>query len=78
FSPDANFPIINGEKGNVTLGIHFQGNNEGDFTLQSFTAGLRENMVPGTATASFIAPSTEEALAIEKAFFDYVEANPVT
>ncbi len=35
-SPDANFPIINGEKGNVTLGIHFQGNNEGDFTLQSF------------------------------------------
>ncbi len=34
-------------------------------------------MVPGTATASFIAPSTEEALAIEK-FFDYVEANPVT
>ena len=49
FSPDAEFPIINGEKGNVTLGLHFQGNNEGAYQLQQFTAGLRENMVPGSA-----------------------------
>lgn len=78
FSPDAEFPIINGEKGNVTLGIHFHGNNEGDYTLHSFTAGLRENMVPGSATAKLKAPTTEKALAMEKAFFDFVEAHPVT
>lgn len=59
FSPDAEFPIINGEKGNVTLGLHFQGNNEGAYQLQQFTAGLRENMVPGTAVAKLTAPSTE-------------------
>ncbi len=69
FSPDAEFPIINGEKGNVTLGLHFQGNNEGAYQLQQFTAGLRENMVPGTAVAKLTAPSTEAALEMEKAFF---------
>lgn len=78
FSPDAEFPIINGEKGNVTIGAHFHGNNEGSYTLHSFVAGLRENMVPGTAVAKITAPSTEAALDLEKAFFDFVENNPVT
>ena len=44
FSPDAEFPIINGEKGNITEYLHFAG-------LHSFTGGLRENMVPESATA---------------------------
>ncbi|OFI50359.1 dipeptidase PepV [Floricoccus tropicus] len=51
FSPDAEFPIINGEKGNVTEYLHFDGINAGTFRLHSFNGGLRENMVPESATA---------------------------
>lgn len=78
FSPDAEFPIINGEKGNISMGLNFQGTNGGDYTLTSFTSGLRENMVPGTADATLVAPSTDAALEMEKAFFDFVEANPIS
>ena len=49
FSPHAEFPIINGEKGNVSLALRFKGDNAGDYVLKSFVSGLRENMVPGTA-----------------------------
>ena len=51
FSPDAEFPIINGEKGNITEYLHFAGKNNGSVVLHSFTAGLAENMVPEAATA---------------------------
>ena len=51
FSPDAEFPIINGEKGNITEYLHFSGENRGAARLHSFTGGLRENMVPESATA---------------------------
>ncbi|HEL2575046.1 TPA: dipeptidase PepV [Streptococcus suis] len=51
FSPDAEFPIINGEKGNITAYLHFSGENSGAAQLHSFTGGLRENMVPESATA---------------------------
>ncbi|HGJ7653296.1 TPA: dipeptidase PepV, partial [Streptococcus pneumoniae] len=51
FSPDAEFPIINGEKGNITEYLHFAGENTGVARLHSFTGGLRENMVPESATA---------------------------
>lgn len=51
FSPDAEFPIINGEKGNITEYLHFAGENRGATRLHSFTGGLRENMVPESATA---------------------------
>lgn len=51
FSPDAEFPIINGEKGNITEYLHFAGENSGAACLHSFTGGLRENMVPESATA---------------------------
>lgn len=53
FSPDATFPIINGEKGNVTQFLRYGGANEGSFTLHSFKGGLRANMVPESATAVF-------------------------
>lgn len=76
FSPDADFPIINGEKGNQSLYIQFRGDNKGGKNqLLSFDAGLRENMVPQDATAVF---TSEEADVIEKAFFEFVENNPVT
>ncbi|MFC3931736.1 dipeptidase PepV [Streptococcus dentapri] len=51
FAPDAEFPIINGEKGNITEYLHFAGDNQGDVVLHHFTGGLRENMVPESATA---------------------------
>ena len=54
FSPDAEFPIINGEKGNITEYLHFSGKNDGEVLLQSFTAGLAENMVPESATAVIV------------------------
>lgn len=51
FSPDAEFPIINGEKGMNTFYLHFSGANAGDFILHSFKGGLRDNMVPESAQA---------------------------
>ena len=58
FSPDAEFPIINGEKGNITAYLHFEGQNDGEFSLVSFNGGLRENMVPESASADFTGPIT--------------------
>ncbi|MDH6364248.1 dipeptidase PepV [Enterococcus sp. PF1-24] len=77
FSPDAEFPIINGEKGNVSMRAHFAGTNGGTFTLKSFTGGLRENMVVGKATAVVTAPA-EAVAAIQTAFTNYLANVPVT
>ncbi|WP_420843311.1 dipeptidase PepV [Lacticaseibacillus camelliae] len=54
FSPDAEFPIINGEKGIATFAITFkpQPAAPSALTLTKFTAGLRVNMVPQSATAT--------------------------
>ncbi|WP_303974919.1 dipeptidase PepV [Streptococcus merionis] len=62
FSPDAEFPIINGEKGNITAYLHFAGQNEGDVVLHSFEGGLRENMVPESATAVISGAVTSDDL----------------
>lgn len=48
FSPDADFPIINGEKGMYSVKLTF---DQGTEKLLSFEAGQRENMVPGEASA---------------------------
>ena len=39
------------KKGNITEYLHFAGENAGAARLHSFTGGLRENMVPESATA---------------------------
>lgn len=76
FSPDADFPIINGEKGNQSLYIQFHGDAEGGKNqLLSFDAGLRENMVPQEATAVF---TSQEAEKIEADFQKFIASNPVT
>ncbi|MBS7345909.1 MAG: dipeptidase PepV [Caryophanon sp.] len=51
FAPDADFPLINAEKGIATL--VFSGITKADEheSLVSFTAGKRTNMVPESATA---------------------------
>lgn len=78
FSPDAEFPIINGEKGNVSLYARFAGSSEGDYVLESFHAGLRENMVPGTATAVVTVPSVEAAEKMQGAFSVFVDEEPIS
>ncbi|MDF7626984.1 dipeptidase PepV [Lactobacillaceae bacterium L1_55_11] len=52
FSPDAEYPIINGEKGNVQIEIKGPATNQGRYTLEYFGAGVRTNMVPGVARAT--------------------------
>lgn len=53
FSPDAVFPIINGEKGNVSadFSLPLSEYTEGAYRLVNFNAGLRANMVPQDAVA---------------------------
>lgn len=63
FSPDANFPIINGEKGNVTVTLEFSGDNSGSTRLLHFDAGLRANMVPQDAFATVESDAPEEVVA---------------
>lgn len=46
--------------------------------MKSFVSGLRENMVPGTATAALQVPSADAAIAMEEAFYQFIEANPVS
>lgn len=69
FSPDAEFPLINGEKGNVSFTLTMAGENGGEFTLKSFTAGLRENMVPRDAHAVVETSDNESLVSDFTSFF---------
>ena len=75
FSPDAEFPLINGEKGNVSLRVHFNNSDTGADQLISFDSGLRENMVPREAVAVVAAADNEKLAADFKA---YLADQPVT
>lgn len=77
FSPDAEFPIINGEKGNVTLFANFGQSSTGSYDLISFESGLRVNMVPGTANAVVTAPSEEAASKMKGAFSVFLDEEPI-
>lgn len=76
FSPDAEFPIINGEKGNITEYLHFEGANDGDFILHSLSGGLRENMVPESGTAVF--SSSLSLVDLQEKLLAFTTENPVT
>lgn len=72
FSPDAEFPIINGEKGIVSLVVKFaqpvaEVPND-QMALISFNSGLRPNMVPQDATATLQIVSDEQANDVKDAF----------
>lgn len=75
FSPDAEFPVINGEKGQVSLKISAPASNGEQFVLQSFHSGLRFNMVPREAVAEITVPDRHE---VATAFGQYVDDNPIT
>lgn len=77
FSPDAEFPIINGEKGNVSMKVQFAGTNGSEFILEDFQAGLRENMVPGAAAATVKVP-VEQIESVIQAFDKFLAEQPVT
>ncbi len=78
FSPDAEFPIINGEKGNGTIRLNFRNENQGEYILNSFKSGLRENMVPNTAIAKLVVASEQAALEMQAAFDIYVKEQPIS
>lgn len=73
FSPDAEYPIINGEKGNVQVIIDSQATNGDADQLRTFEAGLRTNMVPGVARATV---KTDQANQMVTAFQTFLTANP--
>lgn len=65
FSPDAEFPIINGEKGMYSATLKFPA-LEG--AIESFESGIRENMVPGDADAVIKGFDLEEVQAAAEEF----------
>lgn len=74
FSPDAEFPVINGEKGQVSMLLDFDGGNGEEDQLKSFKAGLRFNMVPREASAVIEVADNEAAAT---AFTAFLDTNPV-
>lgn len=78
FSPDAEFPIINGEKGNISIAVNMPTGNMGDAVLVEFKAGLRENMVPGDAYATVQLADAEKVDAFVTAFNNYLAAEGLT
>ncbi len=76
FSPDAAFPIINGEKGNATVFIETKGAVDGGSEeLVQFEAGLRPNMVPQEAVAVVKSKNPE---ALQAGLADFLDGLPVT
>lgn len=75
FSPDAEFPVINGEKGQVSLLLDVPAGNEGQFKLISFESGLRFNMVPREAVAKIETPDNAKVM---NDFKQFIDENPVT
>lgn len=75
FSPDAEFPVINGEKGQVSLKIGAPATNGGQYVLESFHSGLRFNMVPREAVALVTVPDRNSVTA---AFAQFVDDNPIS
>lgn len=64
FSPDADFPGIHGEKGNMSYDILVSD----DKVIKTFDAGVRYNMVPSIATATL-------NVNLEKEFNTYLKEN---
>lgn len=74
FSPDAEFPLINGEKGQVSILLDMDGNNDGNDQLKSFKSGLRFNMVPREAEAVVAVADVNDT---KQKFEQFLQDNPV-
>jgi succinyl-diaminopimelate desuccinylase len=83
FSPDAQFPMIHAEKGqiNPTLAIDesklFSDEDEGNWRLTSFAAGDQANSVPEKATAVVALPDNAVAEGLQAKFQVYTSSNQV-
>lgn len=74
FSPDAEFPLINGENGQVSILLDMDGNNDGNDQLKSFKSGLRFNMVPREAEAVVAVADVNDT---KQKFEQFLQDNPV-
>ncbi|WP_077616483.1 dipeptidase PepV [Caenibacillus caldisaponilyticus] len=79
FSPDADFPIIHAEKGqiNIVLAIEaptggLETGNRNVAAIESFVSGDRGNMVPGKAVVKL---RTQRVEHIAAAFYEYIKTN---
>lgn len=72
FAPDADFPLINAEKGIAVLSFHkqLQAQQEKE-QLVSFKAGTRSNMVPDLAEA--VVENVQKAF--KEKFYEYLDKN---
>lgn len=68
FSPDAEYPIINGEKGNLQVNLTSPATNGDAVKLEVFDSGIRTNMVPGVARATVTGLPTDQTIADFAAF----------
>lgn len=60
FSPDAEYPIINGEQGIFTLEFSFKNDDtKGDYVLDKFKAGIATNVTPQVTRATISGPDLE-------------------
>lgn len=75
FSPDAEFPVINGEKGQFSLLLDVPAGNDGEVQLKNFQSGLRFNMVPREAVAEITTPDQDKVISD---FEKFITENPVT
>ncbi|RXI98639.1 dipeptidase PepV [Anaerobacillus alkaliphilus] len=70
FAPDADFPIINAEKGICDMELVFQNIGNDISPLKAFQAGRRFNMVPDLATATVKVDQPEEVIKNYKQYLD--------
>jgi len=74
FTPDANFPVIHGEKGiiNFDLVQKLNSNSCGNIVLESVEGGNAPNMVPDYCTA-ILKVKSDDIFAIEEKFNSYIK-----
>ena len=77
FAPDAEFPVIHGEKGITTFDLVFESDTKsyGDVVLNKFTSGERYNMVPESATANI---TVDDADKLKQSFDAFLEEMKLT
>lgn len=78
FTPDADFPVINIEKGRVRASVYGKCKCGGEKTIAGAKGGLVTNQIPGTATACVAGFTLEEVQKAAKATgspdkFDFVQ-----
>ena len=73
FSPDAEYPIINGEQGIYTLELNFKDDKpKGSVVLKKFKAGIATNVTPQKAFATIQADNLDE---IKAKFGEFLAEN---